>query len=251
MASLIGKVDGISGGLDIISATELPATGKEGQICVITDNPTDYFLISQNIDDMTSSNNSISIYTATSGTKVSITTNNLVTNYYIGKVCQGDSRLASYIYQNGNWNQLTQKYVVLLENGTYLNNSYHGGIFTGANLARYVAGQGIRNKDTSSNSCYVTFNNKIDFGTYNSLKVTARASASDGGQLFMFAGSGKVNTNTASSITLNYKSESKTITKTTTTFTFDISSWTGSHYLGVYLMGGYLSQGYVTDITLY
>ena len=43
MASLITKVDGISGGLDIISATELPANGRENQICVITDNPTDNF----------------------------------------------------------------------------------------------------------------------------------------------------------------------------------------------------------------
>ena len=33
----------LSGGLDIISATELPTTGKKDQICVITDNPIDNF----------------------------------------------------------------------------------------------------------------------------------------------------------------------------------------------------------------
>ena len=251
MASLIGKVDGISGSLDIISATTLPATGKENQICVITDNPTDYFLISQNIDDMTSSNNSISIYTATSGTKISITTNNLVTNYYIGKVCQGDSRLASYIYQNGNWNQLTQKYVVLLENGTYLNNSYHGGIF-GSNSAMYSGGTGIYNKNSStSNQSFVTFNNTIDFSVYNTIKVTAYTSASNKGYLYVFASVGNINSTSDSSLKRNYQTSIETVTITAKTFTFDISNWTGSHQLGVYLSGGYSSQGYITDITLY
>jgi hypothetical protein len=239
------------GALDIISATELPATGKEGQICVITDNPTNYFLISQNIDDMTSSNNSISIYTATSGTKVSITTNNLVTNYYIGKVCQGDSRLASYIYQNGNWNQLTQKYVVLLENGTYLNNSYHGGIF-GSNSATYSGGTGIYNKNSStSNQSFVTFNNTIDFSVYNTIKVTAYTSASNKGYLYVFASVGNINSTSDSSLKRNYQTSIETVTTTAKTFTFDISNWTGSHQLGVYLSGGYSSQGYITDITLY
>ena len=61
LAELIVKVDDEfvkknaeienNNGLDIISATELPGTGRENQICVLTDNPVDNILVSQFVED--------------------------------------------------------------------------------------------------------------------------------------------------------------------------------------------------------
>ena len=49
--SIIGKLNekvSSGGGLDIISANELPATGKDGQICILMDDPINNFVITTN-----------------------------------------------------------------------------------------------------------------------------------------------------------------------------------------------------------
>ena len=51
--SLLNKLEEDSStGLDIISATELPTTGEDGQICVIMDNPINNFSFPHPIDKL-------------------------------------------------------------------------------------------------------------------------------------------------------------------------------------------------------
>ena len=68
LGELIVKVDeefdrkNTNRGLDIISAIELPTTGRENQICVITDNPVDKFIIQTDTDIQEMDNDYINFY---------------------------------------------------------------------------------------------------------------------------------------------------------------------------------------------
>ena len=101
--------------LDISSATSLPSTGKDKQICVVTDNPVNNFIVSSNFNDKSTDTSKIMIYLgnttsndATEGTLLSIPSGNMTINYYFAKVCQGEARLASYYWSNNQWNELTK-----------------------------------------------------------------------------------------------------------------------------------------------
>ena len=104
MATLIGKVDSISsGGLDIISATELPATGKQNQICVITDNLTDNISVGMNIN--TTNDGSINVLLKESGTNIVTTNGNMTVTLPIASMTQNGNSLNSFIYRNGVWEE--------------------------------------------------------------------------------------------------------------------------------------------------
>ena len=249
MASLITKVDEEfdrkntemenSGGLDIISATELPATGKENQICVITDNPVDNFIISNKYDELIQDVNIIGMYLSNTGiesdeegTLYSLSSGNITTNYYFSKVCQGSSRLNSYYYSNNIWNKLTNGYIALVENGT-VNNSTSGG-FTANVTSRGLSLLGATNQAAMSLT-----KNKINLSTYNTVKLTYYLESTYG-----LEGTFKIGAfnSTISDIyyfdygaykdetPYDYDSVDLNIPKTKT---LDISGWNGDCYFGV------------------
>ena len=273
MADLIVKTDeefdrkNANSGLDIISATELPATGKENQICVITDNPVDNYVITSNYSDInTNTNNTIYIFlgnsldtTGIKGTNFDLVSNNITVKYYLLSVHQGDNKLDSYIYKNNQWTNATMSSVYIVEKGNSVNESYTGG-FTGdwavgdlngtpcyvANIpANASAGGGTMCFDNSTV-------NKINLSDYTTLECTVASSMPDysfGGYLYMFI-------NTTRSITIYvdqlYKYWEISQPGSFTTYTIDISGITGEFYLGIAFIGrGYGQKLCVSDIRLY
>ena len=242
------------GGLDIISATELPATGKENQICVITDNPVNQFMLTSNYNDKTTDSNIITLYTSntasndvTNGTLISITSGNLITNYYFSKACQGDNRLSSYIYQNNNWNLITQAYIALLEKGYYVNQSFHGGLAYDYYIKYSTAGNGIYSAGTQTR-IYATFAKKINFTLYNTIKIKTHIDTTTSpAECYMYTDTTTYNTYGNSKKTSGYKSFSSTTTPTE--ITFDISNWTGEQYLAFEVNTA--GRVFITDLYLY
>jgi hypothetical protein len=257
---LIDKIPG-SGGLDIISATTLPATGKENQICVITDNPIDNYVVTSN-PNYNANEDSITLYNvcdSTSITPVVISSNGVISYNYISQVYQGSTTLASYIYSEGQWVPLTSARHYLLKDGTLVTGPMLDkfGTFTVA----YTAGQGLL-VTINSSSYYVNLimcNKSVDFSSLNfsKIKVTARTSnaqllpylyvvsSSQTGQL---KNSSMTN---ISSYLYNQSSVHASYGATEHTYELDISNWTSqTGYLGI--GGTWSGTGtgtlYITDI---
>jgi hypothetical protein len=186
---------------------------------------------------------------ATDGTLVPITSGNLVTNYYFSKICQGDNRLASYIYQNNNWNLISRAYIAILDKGYYANQSFHGNITSGtANCFSYsTAGNGIYSSG-SYTRIFVTFAKKINFTLYSTIKIKTHIDkATNPAQCFMYMADTTYNNYGSSRKTDDYKSFSSTTTPTE--ITFDISTWTGEHYLAFETNSS--GRVFITDLYLY
>ena len=271
MASLITKVDNISGGLDIISATELPATGRENQICVVTDNPVDAFITTTNFDDTTGvSTDYITLYLgntasfdATEGTLIELNQGNLLSRYYFVKACQGEDRLDSYYWLNNQWNRLTQSGIYFVENGVERNHDYFGGIPSGS------AAEFTTNGLTLLYSYYspyknVTPKNTINFSLYDKLDITVRnpdtstsyyvcvgyaSTEHFTSQRWYPSNSTGGNQPTYSNVTDAYK-EIQVTKGQTISQTIDISSWTGEGWLFLATYNGNRDL-YITDLKLY
>ena len=243
-----------SGGLDVISATELPATGKENQICVITDNPADV-VVSITKDDLT--DNNILLLQTTEGTCLSIIQDNTTINYYFASTIQGVDRLASYYYQNNIWNVLTVSQKYLLEEGTLVNIDYSGNINTVSSYCVYEAGEGIHFKGTGTPHIMTTFTKPINFSLYNNIKVTlakCTGTSTVAGFSLRAYNTSRYNANSSATTNMtNYLFTTTALTIPSTnneaTYTVDISSWTGEGYLGLY--NSTYRDYYITELVLY
>ncbi len=240
MASLITKIDSIGGGLDIISATELPATGKENQICVITDNPEGPFLLTSVESDTVDNGFLVYLNNNSTATPINITRNNITENYRISYIKQGTQYLATYIWSNSTWNTLLNACLILLEDGVFKNDDISGGFNTGTyhymkNNALYMA--------TDSNNVYysrASFKKQIDFTYYKTLRITAKSANSKSIALRLYSGSAC--TSSRPSGQSGSKAVAMTVTSSEQTCDFDISNWTGlgclnleaGHESGVY-----------------
>ena len=260
-----------SSGLNIISATELPAKGVDNQICVITDNPVDLFTVSSNFNDKNNTDTSyITLYlgnTATNdaseGTLLSVSGGNVITNYYFVKACQGENRLDSYYWLNNKWNRLTQSGIYFVENGVERNHNYFGGIPAGSGAGFTTNGLTLL---YSYNSPYknVTTENTINFSLYNKLDITFR-NPDTSISYFVYVGyastdhftsQGWYPTNSTggnepsySNVTDAYK-EIQVTRGQTVSQTIDISSWTGEGWLFLAAYNGNMDL-YITDLKLY
>ena len=140
--SLLNKLEegsSTSGGLDIISATELPATGKENQICVITENPTDTILMSPVMSDISDNTEAILVKLSLEqhAAKVTITSNNFTTHYYIENFGQNNVVLPSYIYKDGSWSKFTSNIIYLMKEGEVVTEPL-GGIYINSNYSSHM-----------------------------------------------------------------------------------------------------------------
>ena len=265
MADLIVKVDeefdrkNANSGLNIISATELPATGKENQICVITDNP-NTILMTTDISDISSlSTNTIGCLikegkpsNVTEGGLLQITGNNLTYSIYMKYFIQNDSYIPSYIYKNANWEEFTKEQINFIKDGYYVSPNPFGKFvtsFTSSNskhCLKYNEGKGVVTFYNAMAGYYYMWNtlpNLINFEGYNTIRITAYAK-----QLSTWTANPMVKfyTTTYSGVA---SSESKTYFthpssvdlvdfqsipfNTPTDLYFDISSWTGEKYLAM------------------
>ena len=263
MRDLITKVDeefenkSNSGGLDIISATELPVTGKENQICVITETPFDNYLMSTYYPDLTgvsSDSSTIAIYQGympptniNEGSLLSITNKGFTTNYYIKTMFQAGNALNSYVFNNNVWNQLTNATVQLLIEGANVNSGLFGaGSVSNSTAYKFVYSSGVGvilqhcYSLTANYNYYGTFNKKVDLTEFNYCTITI--SQMD------FTSSHKLYAICHSSAVAGYycatQSHGTKITPIHTapvtitgvgSYTFDISSWNTAGYFGFML----------------
>ena len=271
MASLIAKLGEAfdrkneeianSGGLDIISATELPATGKENQICVITDNPVDNYVVTSNLND-NANEDSITLYNvsdSTSITPIVISSNGITSYNYISQVCQGSTNLASYVYSEEQWIPLTSASHYLLKNGTLVTGSMldkFGTFNTG-----YTAGTGLKITIDSS-SYYVNIlacNKSVDFSSLNfsKIKVTAYTSAAQLTPYLYVVSSnqtGQLRSSLMSDISpylYDQSSVHASYGATKHTYELDVSGWssaTGYFGIGGTWSGASAGTLYITDI---
>ena len=265
MASLISKVDeefdnkNANSGLDIISATELPDTGVENQICVITDEPVNNYLVTTCADEKLDVgitfylDNTASVDPMT-GVTLPITTGNLTTNYHFSTVYQNDNRLPSYYYSDNKWNELTLAYIALVENGVVNINTIAGDFSLGssgwASMSEPV--QSVYCSPNYDNYYANSFANKINFGNYSKITVRCFEDGAVIPDLIVFASTTKHTREAVSTLYTIYM-DSQQVTggwAASTIITFDISSWTGEYYLS--FAGGKSGSGiYIEDIFLY
>ena len=223
-------------GLDIISATELPATGEENQLCIITDSNPSKFIITSNLDDPNVSNDSIMLYTSdTSNYPITINNGIVSKNYFFKRITQQAFGLESYYYENGIWNKVTEKNMIFLENKKYYNIDIHGGITT--DYASYLESTvGIRlNCYNSSYWYYVSFKNPIDVTKYSTIQIKASCAVSNTGNLFYIVlGNQQLSHESENALTdlFNHATNSITLTTTNTTYEFDITGKSGVYYVG-------------------
>ena len=231
-------------GFNISSATTLPSTGEENDICVITNNPVNNFEITCNLNDIDSDSSKIKLYLGTKssndgllGTLISDVKNNVIINYHFNKVYQGNTRLSSFYFKDNSWKPFTVSCVELIKDGIQNATSIAGEL----SLGGYWQQNSGYVQDTGSRYYYNTtgFQTKIDFTPFTKLVVRAKTNSSSR-DLMIYATptnytvSSLTNSN---SITYNYIANQRFNT-TISSKEFDISSWTGEHYLTLSLSTG-------------
>ena len=267
----IGVGENNTSGLNIISATELPAKGVDNQICVITDKPVDLFTVSSNFNDKNNTDTSyITLYlgnTATNdaseGTLLSVSGGNVITNYYFVKACQGEKRLASYYWSNNQWKKLTQSGIYFVENGVERNRDYFGGIPNGSAVKFNSNGLTLL-YSYSSPYKQVTTKNTINFSLYDKLDITIRNPDTSNSYYVCigfastdhFTSYGWYPTNSSDGNKPGYNNvtdayqEIQATRGQTVSKTIDISSWTGEGWLFLATYNGNMDL-YITDLKLY
>ena len=252
--SLIDKINTtyISGGLDIISATELPATGKENQICVITDNPVDKFLVSSLDSDFSNlPNDTILLQTKYESTTHNYTVNNgnIISKYYISSCAQEDSIIPSYVYASGQWVELTPGRLYFVKNKQIITTTEFGDIHRVTPPYVNVVSDGISfySLNTTNGTC-VTVTNKTNLSAFRNIHIVAKVSSggSSSKSIGVYSSSTAHNKSLGSSAypTGYVKVSKQTFTSTDYAdgnvsfyrqeFDFDITDWTGEYYLGFY-----------------
>ena len=248
-----------SGGLDIISATALPATGKEGQICVVMDTPCDAFMITSNLTNATS--DKVVFYTSNLGSSYLYSTGNLSYELYFFKALYNGTSCYSYYWSNNQWNVLTVPYLMFLEDGRYTTEgtTVSGGLYTGDSNKKisYTEGTGLVNNPYNAGVyMFATFNNAIDLSRYNRVEFTVSTTVGGSGKFTLFTSPNRTNSYNGS----QYGSIDKSLTyshsagaNVPVVYSFDISSWNDtSAYLGVSFYQAASNQKFtITDFYLY
>ena len=259
--NLLDKLEedsGGSGGLDIICATELPATGRENQICVITDNPVDNFLLTSNLNDVDVEDiNTIYIPNIPDDqSKLVVVGEEIKTNYYFNSIVQGEDRLESFIYKNGSWEQLTINLMYFIEAGLQrhpeffvMPSSSGGWSFTATSPGGLVAHTGSSNYPSK----LLILSNDIDFSRFTKMRVTAghTSPAQSFGIYIGISNESEAPTNTYSSSDISIDSVaspsvvfSASAGAGMVTQEFDISSWTKTGKLVI------LARYYTSNVNL-
>ena len=265
-------------GLDIISATSLPATGKENQICVITNSPTDKYMISSDVQD----DDKTGIFCLTSTIPGSITytstSKNTTVKYYMLYFSQNNTIVPSYIYKNGNWAPLTNNRIYLLKDGVYVNEDIFGGLTKTTThtsyTVNYSAGTGIYgNAYSSYYTHFISSVNRVNFTNFNKVVVRLKVKTDEydySGDYHAYVSAWSTpkcvrganmsdgynnNNNLTKTLTPTNKSANREkfyFTGTWNYYELDISSWTNTDYLTI-LIGdtNYCPYWYISDIYIY
>ena len=226
------EIENSGGGLDIISATELPNEVVNNQIVVITTNtPTDINVKDSSLCNPTT-NGEMNIGVVTvpddSGVPYNITQNNIMMSLYLKvakeRVNNVVNTLNGYTGIGGQWVQFSKSTFLVYDNGqdnygistssnwSFANASFSLGTW---NFAIYINGHGDNGWMDSS----AWFTKKFDLTNYSTLKITGTKNSS---ATFGFSTSVGTTASMSKSFSLGTSSSEITV---------DISSLTGEYYL--------------------
>ncbi len=161
-----------SSGIELITATSLPATGKEGQLCVITNTSSSSYLISSDESDVKVNDSVIRILTSTNTLceKYTYTANNSTISFRISQALQNNVAVPLYVYTNNAWKQIGFTSIFALKNCVVQSGFSIGS--TGSN-AYYNSSKGLV-LVPGANS-YLTqfqpFGHTVDFSKYKAVRV--------------------------------------------------------------------------------
>jgi hypothetical protein len=287
MASLITKVNGEfdrkneeianSGGLDIISATALPATGKENQICVITDNPTDKFILSYEASDHTDESAIFGeMLLKPSSASFTVNSGSISQKHTFFAFSQNGDTKPSYIYQNNNWNTFTPDYFYVVNNSSFNTNvfgdfiEYNDRFSKGDYVTISSSGLQLLYKGGYYTYAFRALQNEVDFSLFSKMYVKAyTTTTSSSSQMYLYlglaksdsAGSNLVKYGYAASTSLSSGQESTCMepfatltlrTNNTTAYpiehTIDISDLNKRGYL---VIGSFIGVITITDLYFY
>ena len=250
--SLIAKLNDIQGTnpYNIITASSLPATGEENQLCVLTSQASSEFYF--NASTTTVPSNAIT-FVCISGkvANYSVTSDNVTTHYNISYSEQNGTVRPVYLYKNGQWTPLALSTTSLLEKGIInsTENNFYQVDPSYDQYWKYTQGTGLYTAGINNRYyALVTTTQPINFNKYNSIQVTGYVDKSStyGLALYQSTTSENILQSSEPSTITDYKKFSTT----STTFTYDITSWTGSGYLGLVKHNADTAKMYITDIKL-
>jgi hypothetical protein len=231
---------GGSGSFDVISATSLPATGTDGQICVITPTIVNDYIITSCAKNTIESEitNKIALYTGTE--PPNYICGDCMFSFY--KAMYNDKTYASYVWDNGEWNKLTEPIMAYLENGVQPSSGVteSGGLYPsgGNQMIKHTEGAGYKSTTYGQYiHVFSTFSRAIDLSKYNTIEFKACINRTGSGTFDIFTANGPVASYNGSSysgwIDLTSAATNNVSALTYSTITVDISSWSGTKYLGV------------------
>ena len=277
MASLIGKVDEefdnknnemeSNKGLDIISATELPATGNNMQLCAITDTISDSFILSNDEADVKISGTDIGIQLTelTMYDKYSYPMGGSTINLRIATTYQNASAIPLWLYYNNAWVQICSTKVIAISN-KILQDGFTMGTTNSYGYYGETAGLVLKPGSSANLFGFTPFNNTIDFSKHKAIRIkgtyknTTSSTGTYGPGIGIFGRSTNLGGGTSSgagyglsSTTSTFDalfSYTKTFNSSVTTstpfdFTFDISK-TNTCYLGI--VTAMTEYTYITDL---
>ena len=253
--SLIGKINSIEGEssspYNIITATELPATGVENQLCVLTDtSSTSYYF---NASSNTTPSDAITFH-CISGREANymVTLNGVTSLYNISHCSQNNEVKPVWIYTNGEWINISLASEVIMEDG-YLDtskNNFYNATFDSDNYWTYYEGVGLYTS-AINNGYYATVSTSetVNFSGYNQVIIKARVDSDSTYGIALVYLESPTNqlhsTETYATIT-----EYQQLSMTATDYVFDISTWDGEGYLGFVRYNADTAKVWITDISL-
>ena len=251
----VGEQSSGSEGLDIISATELPESGEENQLCVITDNITNKFIVSSSWDDVNSTEGSIIVKLGNSSENVITVGEGIQTIYRVDGIYQGDveNALNSYLYKNGSWVEFSEAVLYILKDGDYVIDNK---LTEKTAYVYYVNGAGVVYDIAvgieTSDYAYSTLPNMVDVTNLNSINISwikDTVFEDDTYDIYVYLCPTDKGAGT-SSITSGYTyADSFSFTTEEGSDSIDLSSYTGEYYITI-LHKHYNSKSYSRNTSL-
>ena len=233
MASLISKVDGLldtkSSNIDMISATELPLTGTDGQVCIITDEPKERLIAYSKYSDDIPLNSDISLFTSAMSNNIlcSYNSDKLQLQFQLSCAIQNNKSLPIYYYQNG-WKNFVLSPVYALTNGVYTEEAFTGHLVGCEYFNSYY-----KFSTGSDYPKFVSFDRLVNFDNYSTVSVTITHSTSYSTYVVAAAFDSPQDGTIVGFDAATYITDIEYLNNDDNTYTFDISTWSGYYYLTI------------------
>ena len=267
LSTLIGKIDNLSlvTGDNVIAATTLPSTGKDGQICIVTEVAHGTIYVGR--EKPTLQNNDIWIIPTTDSSytlqtiKVGNKSFNFRVNEVIQKVSNVEKEVFAWRWLNGAWDRIIPipppRLDLITSEGLITDVTGGVNIYTVGREAGYgdskvvttgtVYAMGTNSSSYTKGTASAVSKNPIDLTNYSSLVIKYSYSTymdKDMGSYYgrygagFYTGSGVQDYNITAGITGSY-TQTGQYTSSTLTHTVDISSLKGNYYLKFFAQAYY------------